>query len=181
MMNIIYLLLHHGADPNVFAEENTTPLHDAIFDKHAPAQVVEMLLAKNADPTVRNIHLITPLHIAATWGLTDVVRLLLAKNSSYEYVNATERNGETALHFAAGNDKLMTYQQLYYISDRTVTSNDGVTAARLAFNEFGYDSVIIKWLLNGTPVKHKNKTVDYSQRLYEALGEGLGPKKLDFS
>jgi ankyrin repeat protein len=72
-----------------------TPLLLAISHK----DVVELLLAYNADVNARNSRGDTPLHAAAAGGNTDVVALLLANKAE---INAKENtHGFTPLHLAA--------------------------------------------------------------------------------
>ena len=43
----------------------------------------------------------TPLHYACYWGNPDLVTPLLERNHGKAFVDAQERNGDTALHIAS--------------------------------------------------------------------------------
>ena len=68
--------LKAGADPNVRAEDGSTPLHWAAINGHVEA--VAALLMAGADPNLRNDYGITSLDIAEDG--TETHRLLLRAN-----------------------------------------------------------------------------------------------------
>jgi len=62
------------SDVNIRDRQGRTPLHVAAMRGHA--KIVEVLLAKGADPTLEDNDGWTPLHWAMSGGYTDVTRLL---------------------------------------------------------------------------------------------------------
>jgi ankyrin repeat protein len=51
--------------------------------------------------TVQDDNYYTLLHAAASYGQLEVVRFLLLQNLSLSFINATDHDGDTALHYAA--------------------------------------------------------------------------------
>ena len=82
----------------VFSKDNKsdTPLHLAA--SHGYPDLVELLLASNADVKARTNNGNTPLEWAAYNGHSDVIALLLANKAD---VNAKDNAGWTPLHGAA--------------------------------------------------------------------------------
>jgi ankyrin repeat protein len=95
-VDLIDLLLAHGADVNVCNAEGTTPLQIAAQRNHRDA--ARRLLAVGARVTARDSHQRTALHLAARAGADDIVRCLTEANASID--DRTE-NGETLLMCAA--------------------------------------------------------------------------------
>ncbi|XP_053194639.1 ankyrin repeat and SOCS box protein 16 [Scomber japonicus] len=92
----VQLLLSHGADPDVLAEEGSTPLH--LCTSAQSFQCAEMLLEGGAEVNVRtNESRLTPLHVASRRGLEEHVELFLSHGAD---VLATNQEGETPLNAA---------------------------------------------------------------------------------
>ena len=92
----IALLVRSGADPNATSGVNAwTPLMHAIH-KEQPRAVLT-LLNNGANPNVPGGHGGTPLTMAAGYGYTGIVRILLDHGAN---AHATSTNGETALDAA---------------------------------------------------------------------------------
>ena len=87
----VELLLRHGADPNTKDVDGNTPLHKAGSEKNA------LILAEHTE-VVKNNAGQTPLHLAARWGYTRVIELLLRRGAD---VNDVDNEGNTPLHHAA--------------------------------------------------------------------------------
>ena len=77
-----------------------TPLHNAAYEGRV--QVVEELLARNADVHARNSRGFIPLHDAMTGGKPEIVFLLLDHHSD---LNATNQFGQTPLGFGLAQDR----------------------------------------------------------------------------
>ena len=74
-------LVAHGADPNEAAGQNNwTPLEHAIHK--AQLASVEALLNAGADPNRADTSGTTPLMMAAGYGYTDIVQLLLRRGAN---------------------------------------------------------------------------------------------------
>jgi ankyrin repeat protein len=96
---VIDVLIHHGADVNVFTNNNgfdRSPLHIAVIDQNL--RVVKRLIFEGADLDAFDSNKNTPLHIAAAFGYRDIVRALLKE----EHINIFLKNlsGKTAFDFA---------------------------------------------------------------------------------
>ena len=91
---VVQLLLHAGADPNMADKHGKTPLHLAGRE----IEVVKALLDAGADPDRRVIQGNTPIHLAAYNGNLNVVKLLMERGA-----DPTKRggNGRDALAIAA--------------------------------------------------------------------------------
>lgn len=85
--NIMYYLLHSGADPNLEA-----PIHIAVNKNDTKA--LEMLLERNANPDLKDSLYKTPLMIAIEKGYNTAALILIDYNADVTIAN---RNGETAL------------------------------------------------------------------------------------
>ncbi len=99
---VVELLLTKGAEVNPKDKEGRTPLHDACGYK-ADKEVVELLIAKGADLNARMTGGkgwrggVTPLHLAAIAGRTEIVRLLLIEGAE---IDVKSDQGQTPLHAA---------------------------------------------------------------------------------
>lgn len=87
---ILNELLEHGADPNAFDHDHSTPLHkavSAVFEQGAEL-CVNVLLEHGADPTLRDADGQTPYEIASQdslmgeEGLAGIIELLEQKRAS---------------------------------------------------------------------------------------------------
>lgn len=77
-ISVVAALIDHGADVNAkHREAGSTPLHYAIVTNH-PA-IADLLIRKGADIRTKYRSGTSPLHLAASRGLTGVVQLLLAR------------------------------------------------------------------------------------------------------
>lgn len=76
-VEIIRLLLKGSrADVDATDNESTTPLMRACSRKCISVEVVRLLLEAGADPALANAEGMIPLHIAAEFGIPDVIDLL---------------------------------------------------------------------------------------------------------
>jgi ankyrin repeat protein len=99
-VEVAQILLKAGADPNRRDHVDDTALHGAALAR-SPA-VTALLLQAGADPNVVGKYLLmTPLHVAATYGNVDTVRALIAARAGLE---ARDHKGRTPLAVAAALD-----------------------------------------------------------------------------
>jgi hypothetical protein len=89
-------LLRKGSDANAKAEDNTTPLHRAVYV--GQAECVTLLLRYGAQPNVVDTAQATALHYAAESGYADCARILLAHKADS---NALDSFGSSPLSVAA--------------------------------------------------------------------------------
>jgi ankyrin repeat protein len=92
----IAYLVKRGADPNARLGVNDWPILKHAVHKNQPASV-QALLAAGADIDARGRQGETALMMAAGYGYTEIVRLLLAKGANPRAVSA---KGDTAVELA---------------------------------------------------------------------------------
>jgi len=98
-VDVIELLLAHGADVNSLNAQGATALHDAALAGQRAA--AEALLAHGATINARDSESgATPLHRAASWGRRDVVELLLSHGAD---PRIRDKGGRTPLDLAVAN------------------------------------------------------------------------------
>ena len=105
-IEIVRLLLDHGADPEANAEGNMgeKPLHKVSYGKYRSPEdgvrIAQLLLEHNADVNTRRNNRQTPLHIASYFGIVEMVRLLLDRGADPE-ADADGDMGSKPLHFVS--------------------------------------------------------------------------------
>lgn len=123
------LLQRNAAQAREYSPDGFAMAHAAFF---APPEIVELLLARGADPNAlsKNAMALRPLHSAAASGNSRNVELLLKAGAE---VNARQHGGWTALHAAAqaGNVE-MARLLLAHGADANAANDTGQTAASLA-------------------------------------------------
>lgn len=74
-IKIVEMLIDYGLDVNAIGPKNGyTPLHDAVWGNNPEA--AKLLLAKGADPTIKNKEGQTPLEKAQSEGKEDLIKVL---------------------------------------------------------------------------------------------------------
>ena len=137
-LDIIMLLLEHGADANYPDNNGETPLHFA--SQWGYIDIVRLLLDRGADASYPDNYGGTPLHIASQRGFIDIVRLLLHHGAD---ANHPDSFGFTPLYDAlkAGHDKII--QLLLDLPD-----SDGWTLLHAASHD-GHDDIVRSLLNHG--------------------------------
>jgi len=94
--DIVQLLLEHGADANMRALDNSTPLQAAMGN--GSVEIVRMLLEHGASVGAKDNDGRTPLHKAAGKGRDEVVRVLLKRGAN---AGARDYEGRTSFQLAS--------------------------------------------------------------------------------
>lgn len=110
--------------------EGNTPLHEAAFTDQAEAARF-LCYDDYALIHARNDLGRTPLHVAARYGSTEVIRILDRAGAN---PNLRDNNGETALHLAARKGHIRALSLLVYTTDTEYLNIEGETALHLAIS-----------------------------------------------
>lgn len=114
-----------GFNPNERDNLGRTALHYARNDS-----VVQILVAHNATVNVADLNGATPLHTAASAGLTTAVTGLAKAGAT---INAADAAGRTPLHYAVATGFEAVCRELLRLkADPSIKANDGLSAADLA-------------------------------------------------
>ncbi|XP_065071133.1 poly [ADP-ribose] polymerase tankyrase-2-like isoform X2 [Rhopilema esculentum] len=110
---------------------NNTSLHYLAMSDHQKRKaVVEFLIRKGADVNAKNKEKITPLHMAAENGHSDMVTLFLKNGAE---VNALDNLGQAPLHRSAKNGHVAICEFLLDNgADSALSSLQGYTAAQIS-------------------------------------------------
>jgi ankyrin repeat protein len=141
--------LDAGIDANVTDNLGQTALIAAV--SHGGLEATNLLLARGADPDVRDNAGWSPLHYAAYFGAgTDLMAALLAKGAK---IDARNDRGITALYFASATaHSVQVSYLLEHGADRNIASTSGYTPLRLA-QTLGYDVIAKQLEPSATPTK----------------------------
>ncbi|RSL98385.1 hypothetical protein CEP52_010378 [Fusarium oligoseptatum] len=97
-LEIVNLLLQHGADIEAKESDGSTPFDSACWKGHK--DVVELLLSKGANSQGCDNDGWTPIRAATEHKRLDVIEVLLNENP--DNINVGDNKGETSLHVASG-------------------------------------------------------------------------------
>jgi hypothetical protein len=125
-IDIVTILISHGADINGWSGTESTPVRSASYKNDLP--MVKFLVERGANIFLTNIYGVTCLINSV--GCTNLTRFLISKGAN---VNDADSWGSTALHYAAkeglvDSTKLLLQQG----SDWTIVNNTKWTAIMLA-------------------------------------------------
>ena len=138
-----YLINHHNCNPMATNERDKTILHCAM--KHI--EVVKYLIIEcNCDPmTVINDDRDTVLHYAAKEGLLDLLKFMINHHNCN--LMATNKQGETILHYAVEHIEVVRYLIIECNCDpMTVINDDRDTVLHYAAKEGLLD--LLKFMIN---------------------------------
>ena len=130
--NAISVLLESGSDVNKAGRRGNTALHMAIQQGHTPC-VQELLKHRRVNAMQRNRQQNTPLQVCAYMNRQECLRVLLMYREVSEDMNAVDRYGNTALHYAANGRRGIVNLLLSQTNcDVTIRNVDNQTAADIA-------------------------------------------------
>ena len=135
-IEMVKLLIKHGANINSKDEADNSPLHWAIYNGHG--KLANLLIESGAYIHSRNYNDNLPIQVAAHAGLPEVIQQLIEAGSP---INAQDQVGDTPLHDAALQGQVEAAQVLIEAgADVNATNNAGKTPLHLA-EEQGHDSL----------------------------------------
>ncbi|KAE8746958.1 hypothetical protein FOCC_FOCC006378 [Frankliniella occidentalis] len=137
LQEILKLLDHDKADPNiVILSRGVSPFHLVIGCDcaHFAEEATRIFLQHNANPNIRSEDGLTPVHVAAVWGRTNLLMLLLSCGGDPWLRDADY--GYTPLHFALKEKHWETalILQKYQLLDRRHRLSEGLSVPRFNFN-----------------------------------------------
>lgn len=116
------------SEPTQASESTPTTIFEAL--ENADVQSAKAMLDQGVvDPNIRDSLQRTPLHVAAQYGLHEIVGDLLARGAQ---IDARERDGRTPLHFAAMEGRTAIVEQLI-ASGALVAATDKFQATPLYY------------------------------------------------
>ncbi|XP_050306187.1 protein fem-1 homolog CG6966 isoform X2 [Anthonomus grandis grandis] len=167
-VDIVKLLVSHGAKVNTTTRTNSTPLRAACFDGHL--EIVKYLVQHGADIEIANKHGHTCLMIACYKGNIKIVRYLLSLKAS---INRKSVKGNTALHDCAESGSLEILKLLIEHGATMDVDSYGMTPL-LAAAVTGHNH-IVEYLIKLTHIVPRRERID----ALELLGTTCVDKKRD--
>ncbi|KAJ1548822.1 hypothetical protein HK405_014554 [Cladochytrium tenue] len=167
-IEMVRLLLEHGAEKDARTKKQTTPLHWAAQNGHD--RVARLLLDRGADLNARTAEQSTPLHFAGEDGHVEVARLLLERGADKD---ARDEAQLAPLHFAAFLGHVEVVRLLLdHSADRDARDLDQQTPLHLAA-QAGHIEVVKLLLERGAD--RDARAVDQSTPLHAATQKGHIP------
>ncbi|CAF1443666.1 unnamed protein product [Didymodactylos carnosus] len=142
-IDIVKILVEHGADVNHRTKNGSTPLRTACYDGHFA--IVKYLVEHGADVHTTNVHGHTCLMLTAYKGHLDVLNYLYLSGCD---IDAKWNCGSTALHDAAEEGHLVIVQTLLNYGAKIVKNSDQMTPIMLAAKH--QQTCIIEYFTNDT-------------------------------
>jgi ankyrin repeat protein len=149
-VELVQMLLEHGARADGRDTEDRTPLHVAA--KWGRRDIVELLIARGAEVNARDAFGVTPLH--ETSGLTaqhaQVARVLLEVGAK---VNAADKRGETPLDWALDlgeeGTALVALFRDFAAADQAAPAGAPAVLPIYDAIEAGDDAAVRRWIADG--------------------------------
>jgi ankyrin repeat protein len=170
-------------DLNLQNKFGSTALMYAATQRHK--KTTKLLISKGALPNLADMNENTALHLTASGGTDEIVRIL--SQSPGIKTNLQNEDGDTALHLAAGNGHHTTVQILLEASetDAKLENENGNTALHLAASNGHH--LTVQMLLGSGKVDANAKNNDGNTALHLAASNGhhrivqilLGSGKVD--
>ncbi|KAG7667838.1 hypothetical protein Ndes2526B_g01761 [Nannochloris sp. 'desiccata'] len=133
-IDMVSLLLQHGADATKGCKDFASPLH--VASQQGEIESIKALLAHGAEVNTADQQGWTPLMLATRNGKTVAVKALLQAGAEVLAVNSA---GNTALHLAAANGRMEVCKALLGVqkgdSLKAVKNKEGTMAADVAKND----------------------------------------------
>ncbi|KAI8795419.1 protein fem-1 B [Biomphalaria glabrata] len=186
-LDIVELLIKHGANVNNATATNSTPLRAACFDGRL--DIVKYLVEHGADLTIPNKYDNTCLMISCYKGHTKVVRHLLEKGADPDL---KAHCGATSIHFAAECGHLEVVKELIHFGASMLKNDLGMTPLMVAA-ECGKEEIVHYFLkqpecsrlmkiealeLLGSSFANDKETYDL-HKTYEYLKEAMALRMVD--
>jgi ankyrin repeat protein len=147
---LVDMLIKAKADVKIKDKSGNSPLH-LVAQAEIPTnmagylEIIDMILAKGEKINVQNPDKMTPLHIAASRGNTDIAERLIMRGANIHAINADK---STPLHIAAQYDMIDTVNLLLAKgADITKKNRLGVSASTVAraLGNLEVADIIEKW------------------------------------
>ncbi|OVA06698.1 Tetratricopeptide TPR-1 [Macleaya cordata] len=151
--NAVKILLDHCANPNLFFHHVFTPLASSILSQSL--RCVELLLEAGADPDAGSYG-VTPLIVAASEGLTEMIKCLIEAGAD---PNLTNYYGLTPVEISAMHGNHKDVEILFPVTSRIPTYADWSIGGlmRQAHSEEAKEQVLNLYLTFERNLKAKEK------------------------
>ena len=189
-LDVVKLLLESGASPDFVGTENSMTLL-VIACEHCQIEIAKLLIEKGASADPHHYKVYTPLMVACSEGLNEIVQLMLSKTSFKSTVNFqhNESKGLTALHFASSRGYSEVVLMLITAgADYELTDYEGLTplmeACRAGHKNvadiflFKYDDVCGD--INASTIDGRTALYFSSMNGHDAIVQKLLAQKADF-
>jgi ankyrin repeat protein len=156
-LELVNLLLAHGASVKSATTNGDTPLHTAA--ERGDLEIAESLVKHGADANAAITGGTTPLHLAAEGGFVELAKLLLSHGAE---INRTNGNGMTPLLYSAGRGAERNGPACFELllakgGSLDAADDRGNTALHLAVN-YSNEAVVESLLNHGVIVNATTKS-----------------------
>jgi len=152
-VDLIRLLLFHGADVNILCKDGYSPLYIASYV--GQLEIVNLLLDNDADPNIFCIDHMSPIYMAAQEGHADIANVLALNGAN---VNSATSYGVAPLLVASRKGRTATVAVLLrFGADVTASTSYGIRSVHFAAR---YGNIKVLKLLCAYGADLKVSTVD---------------------